>query len=152
MLNDIKSFFSVKNSIVQLGANKLANILIFLIISFVVVNNYKDEVKIYLENMVREQIEQAVKNASDKTSGEINEVKYQVSILNDSLSAFNERQKKVQKLNYITLDAVLEQKTKLEILEELYKSGMNGWGMTPVKKKSSSGPTLLNLANKENIR
>ena len=42
--------------------------------------------------------------------------------------------KKVQKLNYITLDAVLEQKTKLEILEELYKSGMNGWGMTPVKK------------------
>lgn len=146
MINDFLKLETAKEKLVRLGASKLANILLVIIVATIAVHRYKDDVREYLVSIIREEVKQAVIQADSKTYREIKGVSIDVNSLKDSIGSISDSQKRLQKLNHITLDAVLEQKSKVEILEELYKSGMNGWGWKNEKKNSSPCPTPLELA------
>jgi predicted nuclease with TOPRIM domain len=145
MINDFLKLETAKEKLVKLGASKLANILILIIAGVVAVSTYKDDFREYMVGDIERNMNEFHKGQQELRRGQ-NEMQRDIRKLKDSVKSMKDGQSRLQRLNHITLDAVLEQKTKVEILEELYKSGMNGWGWTNEKKNSSPCPIPFDLA------
>jgi len=130
MLNNFLKYDTAKKTLVNLGATKLADIII-LSVALVVAAPY---VRDYLTAETRQDLKEVKKNqvqiAKNQATLFITQKNHsrKIDSTNLELAETNRKQD-------VIIQAIVESKSKIELLKELYKSGVPGWTFYPVKKK-----------------
>ena len=130
MLNNFLKYDTAKKTLVNLGATKLADIILFaflLIISAPHIRNYitaetNDSLLEVKKNQAVMSKNQAILLQTVERHGR------KIDSTNRELAETNRKQD-------VIIQAIVESKSKIELLKELYKSGVPGWTFYPVKKK-----------------
>ncbi len=143
MLNTFLKYDAAKSSLVKLGAAKLADIIILAVALTIAAPHIRD----YFIDDVKEDISD-VKDSQTIISKNQAVILREVEQHGRKIDSTNAQVEQTAKKQDIIINAMVDNKSSIELLKDLYKSGVPGWTFYPVKKKTYNSQTPLELALK----